>query len=376
MWFPTVRLAPAVVLLVALGLVAADARAQEAAADPADGAASAVTLADDAYHRAEWADGRFVVTYTSGGTSTSSTRSGVKAIFNYFVSDPADLFGAGQARMVAVAYTARGVVSAIDSFPAEAFSASAQRADVTIDASTIRADDDGTYRIRGGSRDGRLAWDLTFTAESAPWFAADRLGVGRAAGERMSWLVFMPRARVGGQIRVDEETFDVEAPGYHDHNWGEWIPTNALWNWAQYSDGRVSLEVGDFIGKRVGRVAIDVDCGRTVFTPDQYRLTHTRWAWDAANGLFYPVESVLAAENDTVRMQVTLRAGRTEPLRGDLPFPLADLIIYEQTARYAGHVWRRSAGGTGKIASIAGRGFKVHGHAPVGRQSLREASGE
>ena len=356
------RLTVAVATLVSLGLAAADTRAQEAAVDPADGPASAVTLADDACHRAEWADRRYDVTYTEWWYfNVFDARSGVRAIFSYFVSDPDDLFGAGQARMVAVAYTARGVLSAIDGFPAEAFSASAQRADVTIDANTIRVDDEGIYRIRGGSRDGRLAWDLTFTAESAPWLAADRLGVGRAAWERMSWLVFMPRARVAGQIRVDEETFEVEAPGYHDHNWGEWIPTNGLWNWAQYSDGRVSLEVGDFIGKRVGRVAIDLDGGRTVFTPDQYRLTHTRWAWDGTNGVFYPVESVLAAENGAVRVRVTLRAGTTEPLRGDLPFPLADVIIYEQTARYAGHVWTRTTGGAWEeTASIAGRGFKEY----------------
>lgn len=360
--FCTVRPTSAVVLLVALGLTTGNVRAQEVAANRIDRFDSAVTLADDAYHYAEWADGRDDLTYTEWWyLNVVDVRTGVEAIFSYFVSNPANLLGLGQARMVAVAYTDRGIVGAIDGFAPAAFSASARQADVTIDANTIRVNDVGTYRIRGVSLDGRLAWDLTFAPEAAPWFAADRLPVGRAAWETMSWLVFMPRARVEGQIRVDDQLFEVDAPGYHDHNWGEWIPTNGLWNWARSSDGRVALEVGDFIGKPVGRVAIDVDGGRTVFTPDQYRLRHTRWAWDRANGVFYPVESVLVAENEAVRVHVTLRAAVTEPLRGDLPFPLADVLIYEQTARYTGRVWKRTSGGTWKkIASIAGRGFKEY----------------
>jgi predicted secreted hydrolase len=356
------RLTLAVAALVSLGPVAGRVCAQWTAADPTHGSGPGVTFADDAYHYAEWADGRQDVAYTEWWYfNVFDARSGVKAIFSYFVTDPADKLGQGQSRMVAVAYTPRGVVSAIDGFAPGAFSASDRRADVTIDANTIRVGGDGTYRVRGRSLDGRLEWDLAFEAEALPWLAADRLQVGRAAWERMSWLVFMPRARVVGQVRVDERTFEVDAPGYHDHNWGEWVPTHALWNWAQYSDERVAIEVGDFIGKPVGRVAIDVDGARAVFTPGQYSLTHTRWARDRTNGGSYPVESVLVAENDAVRVEVTLRAAQTEPLRGDLPFPLADVIIYEQTARYKGQVWRRTPAGTWEtLAPFAGRGFKEY----------------
>ena len=349
-------------VLVSLGLATGQVCAQETAADRTLGLAPGVTIADDAYHYSEWADGHHDVAYTEWWYfNVFDARSGVKAIFSYFVTDPADKLGQGQSRMVAVAYTPGGAVSAIDGFSPEAFSASDRRADVTIDANTIRVGDDGTYHVRGRSLDGRLEWDLAFEAEAAPWLAADRLPVGRRAWETMSWLVFMPRARVVGQVRVDERTFEVEAPGYHDHNWGEWIPTHALWNWAQYSDRRVAIEVGDFIGKPVGRVAIDVDGDRAVFTPGQYRLTHTRWARDRVNGGSYPVESVLVAANDAVRVDLTLRAAQTEPLRGDLPFPLADVIIYEQTARYTGQVSRRTPAGTWEtVASIAGRGFKEY----------------
>ena len=341
-------------------------------------AAPAVTLADDGYHRVLWADGRHDVSYTEWWYfNFDDPRTGVKAIFSYFVTNPGDIAGLGQAQMVAVAGTPDGGVSAMDIYPPADFSASAERADVSIgpggangagtgeDLNTVRVAPDGAgppvYVINGASRDGRLRWDLAYTAEVAPWLAADPMPVGRLAWEKMSWLVFMPRARVIGSMTVDGREYVIDAPGYHDHNWGEWIPTDALWNWAQFSasgtgTGSVALEIGDFIGKPIGIVNIDLDGERTVFTRDQYTLVHTRWAWDSVNGLFYPVESLLTADNGLVRVQVTMRALETAPLRGDLPAPLKDLIIYEQTARYDGVVWDRAPGvaGVAGVASAAG----------------------
>jgi hypothetical protein len=226
---------------------------------------------------------------------------------------------------------------------------------------TIRVAADGRYLIKGSSRDGRLVWDLAYVPEAAPWLAADPMPVGRLAWEKMSWLVFMPRARVTGTLTVDARVFVIDASGYHDHNWGEWIPTDALWNWAQFSSPRAALEIGDFIGKPIGVVSLDLDGERTVFTRDQYSLVHTRWAWDPVNALFYPVDSKLTADNGSLRVQVTLHAIATDPLRGDLPAPLKDLIIYEQTARYSGWVWDRTPDGARRLrALLTGTGFKEY----------------
>jgi hypothetical protein len=63
----------------------------------------------------------------------------------------------------------------------------------------------------------------------------------------MSWLVYMPGARVNGQVTVDGHVYEMDAPGYHDHNWGEWIFTDALWNWAQYAEPDLAFAMADFI---------------------------------------------------------------------------------------------------------------------------------
>jgi len=101
----------------------------------------------------------------------------------------------------------------------------------------------------------------------------------------------------------------------------------------QFSDDRLVLGVGDFIGKPAGAVGVDLDGTRSVFSKDAYTLVRTRFFIDWQDKVRYPTESVLSAEDGARRLQVTIRPIRTEPLRGDLPSPLRDLIVYEQTAR-------------------------------------------
>ena len=73
-------------------------------------------------------------------------------------------------------------------------------------------------------------------------------------------------------------------------------------------------------------------------------MMQTRWGWDRVNRLFYPTESLLTADNGALRLEITMRAMATEPLRGDLPRPLRDLIIYEQVAGFEGVVREWVAG--------------------------------
>src|SRR5439155_7368033 len=97
---------------------------------------------------------------------------GVQAIFSYFVTNPANLLGGQRVRMVAVAYTGQGALSEVDDYPREEFSAGAAQADVTIGGNGVRVIDADAYRVAGASRDGRMAWDLTYRRAAEPWLAA------------------------------------------------------------------------------------------------------------------------------------------------------------------------------------------------------------
>jgi hypothetical protein len=67
------------------------------------------------------------------------------------------------------------------------------------------------------------------------------------------------------------------------------IPYNVLWNWAQYFEPGIALEVGDFRFKPVGVVSIEAAGQRTVFEKDEYALFHIKWMFDSENRKWFPV---------------------------------------------------------------------------------------
>ena len=324
--------------------------------------ANNISLADDAYHYGAWANGQHDGSFIEWWYfNFYDAQQNVQGIVTYFVVDPQNLTGHGLAQVAAVAYTPSGVVREVDVYSTNAFSASSKRADVQIDASTIQVKNPNAYRIAGQSLDARLRWDLQYTQQMDPWFAADRMPVGTLSWESMDWLIYMPRASVDGQLVIDGHTYSIAASGYHDHNWGEWIFSNALWNWAQYSQPGLAFDLGDFIGGPSGIASIELAGQRTVFSKGQYGLLHLQWAFDSENQKWYPVQTLFWAENKAVALVLTMKAVATEPLRGDLPFPLPDVIIYEQTASYDGLIWKKNSDGSRQAAiPFHGQGFKEY----------------
>jgi len=322
-----------------------------------------VPLSDDAYHYRYFADGQHDENYIEWWYfNFFDAVQDIQIIFTYSIIDPENYSDLGQAMVVAVAYTPQDVISETDVFSTEKFSASYEQADVQIEANTIEVMDSDTYHIVGSIGNGRVSWDLTYVRQADSWCAADREKVGLFPWEQMSWLIYMPGAYVSGEIEVDGQSYTLnKAPGYHDHNWGEWIPSNAVWNWAQYFEPGLALEIGDFMRRPAGTMSIEFQCDRTVFSKDQYHLIHTRWALDNENRKLFPGRTWLCAENNTRRLLLGIQAHDTEALRMKMPFPLADVIIYEQTARYVGRLWEKNPHGEWELlVSFSGDGFKEY----------------
>jgi hypothetical protein len=324
--------------------------------------AADVQAVDDAYHYPVFADGQHDAAYFEWWYfNVFDAQQGVQAIIVYRIMDPDNRSGHGAAHVQVVAYTAQGIVSADDVYAPALFSASEERADVQVAANTLQALDADTYRLVGTSQDGRLAWDLLYRRQAQPWYAADRATGGRWGWEQASWLIYMPGAQVSGQVAVDGQVYRLDARGYHDHNWGEWLITDAFaWNWAQYTEPGLALVLGDFDRWQADGVRIEVQGEITRFAQGQYRLTHTAWGVDAANGRWYPQGSTLSAENDTRRLDLRLQTLDTYPIH-HLRYALGDFLVYEQTAQYEGELWEKTAAGTQVLlAAFRGQGFKEY----------------
>jgi len=326
----------------------------------AHGQSQGIPETADGYHFLDWLGTSNLADYTEWWYfNVYDSAHGVQAIFSYLVNNPAGqsggLFPVGISEMAAVAYTSGGLVSEEDVYPVHAFSAAYQEANVQIGANAVTAINPDTYQITGASRDGRIAWDLMYQRTAPSWFAGQRFSVASEPWELMSWLLYMPAASVTGTLAVDGVSYNVSAPGYHDHNWGEWDLTGVPWNWAQYSQPGLTFDLGDFPDKPGGVASIDVDGQRYVFQSGQYTLTHTEWAYDPVYNLYYPTQSVFQANNGTAAMAVTMNVNSTEPLSAPLPPSVPNAVIYEQTANYSGAVSIN-----GISTSFTGNGFKEY----------------
>jgi hypothetical protein len=350
-----------------LSLACATALLVLGAATPAR--ADGPTRRDDAFHFATDRDGQHDATYTEWWYfNLFDPLQGVQAALTYAVLDPANLSGFGLSAVTALVYTPEAQFTETAVFDPSAFFASDQQADVLIasgsSASSVQVLGDDLYRIVGSiDRAHRVSWDLLYLRLAPPWLGSDRRHVGLFPWERMSWLQYMPGASVTGEITVDGRRFSlVNTRGYHDHNWGEWLPFTVKWNWAQYFDARVAFSIGDFRDSATGVVSLATSAGRTVFAKDQYSIVHTDWQFDAAHLLFFPTTTWVIAQNADTTAVVRLRTLATIPLLPppELPLPLVP-VIYEQTAEFLGWVWQKSATGAWTFArAFGGGGFKEY----------------
>jgi hypothetical protein len=324
--------------------------------------AGAPGLGEDAYHFSEFQDGLHDDAYAEWWYfNLVDPEQELRFVVGYAIFGPAS--EVGRAAVTALAFTEAGTSKVTESFSTSDFQASTVQPELTVgEANSIQTVDADTLRI-AGSVEGEhaIAWSLTYLQRATPWLGSDGERVGALPWERMSWYNLMPGARVDGWIEIDGQSYSVTgASGYHDHNWGEWVPFEVVWNWAQYHEPGFSLGLGDFRNWPAGVVGIEVEGERVVFEQHQYLLAHTRWAWNAELGLPYPTESWLVASNGHVKLRVRMDVERSEALRPppELPFPLLEPVIFEQTARFTGWLWIRTGLTWSLERSFQGEGFK------------------
>jgi hypothetical protein len=321
--------------------------------------AETVTEANDGYHLLGWLGSSHLADYTEWWYfNVYDTTNNVQAIFSYLINNPFNLSGGlapvGISEMAAVAYTPAGIVPEADIYLTPAFSAKVLKADVTIGKqNSITVIDESTYQIAGATRDGKIAWNLLYQRTAPSWFAASRSSVAAQPWELMSWLLYMPAAAVSGTLTVNGTSYEVNATGYHDHNWGEWDLTGVPWNWAQFSQPGLTFDLGDFPNKPGGTAGVEVNGQRYIFQNSQYTLTHTQWAYDPKYKVNYPTQSVFQANNGTAQINVTMNVIATEGLAPPNSGPT--LVIFEQTTSYMGQV---TIGGT--VQNVTGNGFKEY----------------
>jgi hypothetical protein len=329
-----------------------------------DAGAETPGLADDAYHFPQYQDGKHDFNYAEWWYfNLVDPAHDLHFVVGYSIFSPAS--PVGRAAVTALAYAPDGTVTVTESFPTSDFTASTALPEVSVaGVNTIEVAGAGTLQVTGSLADKHsIAWSLGYTPRAAPWQGSKDERVGWLPWERMSWLNGMPGAEVQGSVTIDGQTYVVAAAaGYHDHNWGEWLPTEVVWNWAQYHEPGFSLGLGDFRNRPAGVVGVDLDGERIVFEKNQYLLLHTQWALDSETLLPVPTRSWLYAASQDVVVLVQMEVGETVALLPppELPFLILEPVIYEQTASFSGELWVRTGGVWTLARSFDGPGFKEY----------------
>lgn len=331
----------------------------------------APTLRDDAYHFGMYQGGPHQGSYAEWWYfNVSDPAQGLDVAVTYTVIDPSNTSGFGLASMTAIAFTPGSQFTETNVFETSGFLASSDAANVLIASASppalnfVHVLSDDVYHIVGSvAGQHRMSWNLAYVRNVSAWLGLDRMPVGVLPWEQMSWIQYMPGASVTGTIAIDGREYRVNGVrGYHDHNWGTWIPFTVAWNWAEYFEPGLSFSIGDFEGSSTGVVSIEADGQRVEFLKGQYALLHSDWSYDASNQLWFPKQTWLIAQNETHGLVARLRARRTVPVRPppQLPLPLVP-VIYEQTAEYLGWLLeKQSAGGWNVVRSFAGSGWKEY----------------
>lgn len=129
----------------------------------------------------------------------------------------------------------------IRDFPADAYSASIDHADVRIAGNTF-VGDLSHYEIHAELDDVRI--DVTLDAEIRPWRPhTGYLLFGRERDLEFSWLPSVPQGAVRGSYEVAGRRTEVTGVGYHDHNWGNVGMMSIIhdWYWARGQAGPYSV---------------------------------------------------------------------------------------------------------------------------------------
>lgn len=91
----------------------------------------------------------------------------------------------------------------------------------------------GAIHLRGALRERPLAFDLVFEPRSYPSLATD-VRVGERG--RIHWMV-VPQLVARGTVTIGKERHElVDAPAYHDHNWGVFAHNDFRWQWGHAQD--------------------------------------------------------------------------------------------------------------------------------------------
>ena len=156
---------------------------------------------------------------------------GVAALINFSLVDERRHEGLAWeevARLTALVHDEAGWDGDVDVFDDHEVDVPGGRVEARYGHNSLRFEG-GAYRIQVRLRERDVSMDLALTPMCLPGRAPN---LPLEGGSPIHWVV-VPRLKVTGTIQVGERVHRlIDAPGYHDHNWGHWSwGDDFAWEW-------------------------------------------------------------------------------------------------------------------------------------------------
>lgn len=288
-------------------------------------------------------------------------------VFVYALIDPLNMMGRGGGRVLGRVYAKGGPEGGVERFAVDEVDLSASSANAAFGKNRIKVLEGGVYEISGSA--GSVSWNLRYEPQTPSIEGFSDHGMVPFDLERASWFVKMPRAKVSGTVICGGVERVIEGTGYADANWGSAIPVLASFNWAQCSDEKIAIAMGDMQTAEIGGVKIGhwsalyawYGGELLVFPEKNLRIDHVEWGELPESGLRVPMRTEVRAENASHVVSLSLVTEFSDPFRFVLPLAIpVQPVIVEQVMSASGTLSERDGEKTRSLHSFSAKGFKEY----------------
>lgn len=202
-----------------------------------------------------------------------------------------------------------------------------------------------------------IAWNLNFKQDSPSIESYRNIHTGLMRWEKINWLVKMPRAEVRGEVRIGEKTFEIDALGYSDTNWGEMMPFFTKYEWGQYNEKSFSLVFGVlYVLDKIKSTYFYIILGEHLIRLEkaQCEVKHLEWKNDEAVDMKIPSHSTFFAREGEYEVKFSTKLLFNDDPGIELHPLLPKVIVSEQIVEFEGIVSKNGE----VLHSFKGRGFQ------------------
>jgi predicted secreted hydrolase len=210
-----------------------------------------------------------------------------------------------------------------------------------------------------------VSWNLKYQNNTSHNFPILQKDFGIGNKKNISWQVFMPSAKVTGNIIVNGKNHRINAEGYFDGNWGKWLMYDLRWNWLQFSSNRKKdsnfvVAVGDLVGLNTGKVMVISNGKKLIFDrqADDISIEQRKWKKNADPS--YPTEIIVTAENKKYKLDVDVRVTLIDDIIKKNQFPIPDTYIIEENTICNAKLYEKKTGGLKLVNEYSGPGFSEY----------------